>query len=203
MQGHETWATVNKVNNSLTHILTRLFILFLLYCLFNISGIANGWWMHLASEKLVVTHKEEMGETFRASGPSGHPHEPDTILPSVSAIGLSGWFKSWSFFLVLGPLGVPQGPGLCPLLFLPLTRDPPNLSHLLHIPSSCSRWRPPSSSLSHALLSTMGVKAYSRYNHYYILLCCISSALDSITSSELEVVLGTILYSACSIRLNT
>lgn len=44
-------------------------------------------------------------------------------------------------------------------------------------------WHPPSSSLSHALLSTVGLKDY-----YYILLSCISSALDSITSPELDVV---------------
>lgn len=50
-----------------------------------------------------------------------------TILPSVSAIGQSGWFKSWSFILVLSPLGVPQGP------------ETLQISHLLHILSSRPR----------------------------------------------------------------
>lgn len=86
----------------------------------------------------------------------------DTILPSVSAI--SGWFKSWSFVLVLSPRGVPQGPGLCPLLFLPLK----SLSSAPHpVLAVQAGWHPPSSSLSHALLSTMGLKVVMIITIYY------------------------------------
>lgn len=62
-----------------------------------------------------------------------------------------------------------------------------NLSHLLHILSSCSG-RLTSSIQPIISCSPLHHGPESRYDYYYILLSCISSALDSITSSELDVV---------------
>lgn len=169
MQGHETWATVNKVNNLLTYILH------IQKCRFTDSFV------HIILIILSVQyqwHRKWLMDAFGFRKACGYPQGGNRRdIQSQWAC----WPSSWSSTQSCHPSQpLDYQAGLNPdllflfsvhLVFLRVQAFVPCCSFLstetLQISLICSTsclaihagWRPPSKSLSHTLLSTMGVKA--------------------------------------------